>query len=121
MYCFDFYVEYWLKCSDKKLWPLLMDGAQRPHRLKGYGTTTMRQFTFYHKVPRNTWYSFDRPQKDERLIPPSSHSGFEHQIPGLGIQCLNHWAIVLKSCFCCFSTVTSHYILLKYITLSFIF
>ena len=45
MYCFDFYVEYWLKRSDKKLWPLLMDGAERP---QGYGTTTMRQFTFYH-------------------------------------------------------------------------
>ena len=29
--------------------------------------TWRRQFTFYHKVPRNPWYSFHRPRKDERL------------------------------------------------------
>ena len=29
--------------------------------------TSRRQFTFYHSVPRNSWYSFYQPQKDERL------------------------------------------------------
>ena len=28
--------------------------------------TSRRQFTFYHSVPRNSWYSFYRPRKDER-------------------------------------------------------
>ena len=35
--------------------------------------TSRRKFTFYHSVPRNTWYSFFRPRKDERLIRPWSH------------------------------------------------
>ena len=35
--------------------------------------TSRRQFTFYHSVPRNSWYSFYRPQKDERLSRPWSH------------------------------------------------
>ena len=29
--------------------------------------TSRRQFTFYHSVPRKSWYSFYQPQKDERL------------------------------------------------------
>ena len=32
-----------------------------------------RQFTFYHYVPRNTWYSFYRPRRDETLSRPWSH------------------------------------------------
>ena len=28
---------------------------------------------FYHLVPRNSWYSFYRPRKDERLSQPWSH------------------------------------------------
>ena len=57
--------------------------------------TSGRQFTFYHSVPINFWYSFYRPRKDERLesileLP----SGIEHGTPGLGIQQLNHLAIV---------------------------
>ena len=37
-------------------------------------TVTSRwQFTFYHSVPRNAWYSFYRPRKDERLSRPWSH------------------------------------------------
>ena len=32
-----------------------------------------RQFTFYHPAPRNSWYSFDQSQKDERLSLPWSH------------------------------------------------
>ena len=31
-------------------------------------TTLRRQFTFYQKVPRNSWYSFYQPQMDERLV-----------------------------------------------------
>ena len=32
------------------------------------------QFTFYHEVPRNFWYSFYQPRKNERLSRPWSHS-----------------------------------------------
>ena len=35
--------------------------------------TSRRQFTFYHLVPRNSWYSLYRPRKDERLSRPWSH------------------------------------------------
>ena len=35
--------------------------------------TSRREFTFYHSVPRNFWYSFYRPHKDERLSQPWSH------------------------------------------------
>ena len=35
--------------------------------------TSRRQFTFYLSVPRNPWYSFYRPRKDERLSRPWSH------------------------------------------------
>ena len=35
--------------------------------------TSRRQFTFYHSVPRNYWYSFYRPRKNERLSRPWSH------------------------------------------------
>ena len=51
--------------SKKTLWPLFMDGVQLP---QDYRATTRRKFTFYHKVPRNSWYSFDQPWKNERVI-----------------------------------------------------
>ena len=35
--------------------------------------TSRRQFTFYHSVPRNSWCSFYRPRKDERLSRPWCH------------------------------------------------
>ena len=35
--------------------------------------TSRRQFTYYHSVPRNSWYSFYRPRMDETLSRPSSH------------------------------------------------
>ena len=35
--------------------------------------TSRRQFTFYHSVPRNSWYSFYQPRKDEKLSRPWSH------------------------------------------------
>ena len=50
--------------------PFFMDGVQLP---QGYTATSRRQFTFYHSVPRNFWYSFYRPRKDERLGQPWSH------------------------------------------------
>ena len=53
--------------SKKTLWPLFMDRIQLP---KVYRATTRRQFTFYHSVPKNSWYPFDQPRKDERLTRP---------------------------------------------------
>ena len=41
-----------------------MDGVQLP---QGHAVTTRRQFTLYHQVPRNFWYSFDQSWKDEKL------------------------------------------------------
>ena len=35
--------------------------------------TSRRQFTFYHSVPRKSWYSLYRPRKDERLSRPWSY------------------------------------------------
>ena len=35
--------------------------------------TLRSQFTFYHSAPRNSWYSFYRPPKDERLSRLWSH------------------------------------------------
>ena len=35
--------------------------------------TSRRLFNFYHSVPRNSWCSFYRPRKDERLSRPWSH------------------------------------------------
>ena len=58
---------------------------------QGYKATARRQYTFYHSVPRSSWYSIDLPWKNEKteltLEPPS---GFEPGTPGLGIQHLNH-------------------------------
>ena len=50
--------------------PFFMDGVQLS---QGYRATMGRQFTFYHVVLRNSWYSFDRPRKDERLSRPWSY------------------------------------------------
>ena len=41
----------------KSLWPLFVDEVQLP---QDYGGTMRRQFTFYNKVPRNSWYSFSQ-------------------------------------------------------------
>ena len=45
----------------KTLWPLFIDEVQLS---QGYRATTRSP---YHSVPRSSWYSFDRPRKDERL------------------------------------------------------
>ena len=59
-----------LKTKTKKLYgPFLWMGF---NCLKAR-VTSRRQFTFYHSVPRNSWYSFYRPRKDERLSRPWSH------------------------------------------------
>ena len=47
-----------------------MGGVELP---QGYRSTLSRQFTFYRQVPRKSWYSFDRPWKDERVSQPWSH------------------------------------------------
>ena len=54
--------------------------------------TSRRQFTFYHQVPRNFWYTFYRPRmkrwKAETMkdwVDLGATSGFEHGTPGLGI------------------------------------
>ena len=44
------------------------------------------------KVPRNSWYSFNRTRKDERSHPERPRD-FELEYPGLGIQSLNHLTI----------------------------
>ena len=48
-----------------------MDGVQLP---QGYRVITRRQITSDHLIPSNSWYSFEQPQKDERLTRPWSHS-----------------------------------------------
>ena len=48
-----------------------MDGVQLP---QGYRATTRREFNFYQYVPRNSWYSFDGPWKNERPSRIWSHS-----------------------------------------------
>ena len=54
----------------KTLWPLFL--WMGFNCLKATATSR-RQFTFYHSVPRNSWYSFYRLRKDERLNRSWSH------------------------------------------------
>ena len=39
---------------------------------QGWRVTTRREFTFYYYVPGRSWYSLDRPWKDERVNRPLS-------------------------------------------------
>ena len=57
--------------SKKHFIPLFMDRVQLP---KVYRVTTRKQFTFYHSIPKNSWYLFHQPRKDERLTRPWSHT-----------------------------------------------
>ena len=58
------------KKLEKKLYgPFLWMGS---NCLKATATSGW-QFTFYHWVPRNSWHSFYRPRKDERLSRSWSH------------------------------------------------
>ena len=52
------------------LWHIFMDGSQLS---QGYRAISRRQFTFYHSVPRISWYTFNQPRKHERLSQPWSH------------------------------------------------
>ena len=52
------------------LQPLYIDGVQW---LKAMGATTRSHFTFYHQVPRRSWYSLDWSRRDERPSWPLSH------------------------------------------------
>ena len=52
------------------LWPLFMDGVQLPH-----GQSNFEEAVYFLPPlsPRNSWYSLQRPRKDERLSQPWSH------------------------------------------------
>ena len=63
------------------LWPLFRDRVQMS---QGYRDSTRSQDTFYHSVPRSSWYSFNRPWKDERLNWPCSYPKFWTQDPWIG-------------------------------------
>ena len=39
----------------------------------GWGSTATSRRQFYHQVPRNPWYSFCQPWKDEKLSQLLSH------------------------------------------------
>ena len=54
-----------------------------------------RQFTFYHSVPRNSWYSFINLGRMKGWVDLEVTQGFWTWSPGLGIQCLNHKAVVI--------------------------
>ena len=56
--------KYFIKLKKNHYGPFSVDGVQLS---QGYRATTRRQFTFYHSFPRNSWYSFDRSMKYERL------------------------------------------------------
>ena len=63
----------------------------RVQLFQGCGATLRRQFTFYHHVFMNSWYSFYQPQMNERLSWPRTHPvvvllGTQR----LGSQFLNH-------------------------------
>ena len=60
----NFKITLWL------LWPLFMDGGQLS---QGCKAILRKQFTFYYSVRRISWYSFNQPQKHERLSQPWSH------------------------------------------------
>ena len=72
----------------KILWSLLIEGVQLP---QGYRATMKTQFTFYHEVPRNIWYCFVWPQKDERLSRLKNH-------PVVALLCQKLFS---KDLFCC--------------------
>ena len=62
----------WVKTLQlkKTLWPLFL--WMGLNCLKATATSSW-QFIFHHSVPRNSWYSFYRPWKDERLSWAWSH------------------------------------------------
>ena len=85
--------------------PFFMDGF---NCLKATATSR-RQFTFYHIFPRNSWYSFYWPWKDERLSQPWSHpvvlntGPLDWESSALTTRPLLHKPILIKS-FCRMTT-----------------
>ena len=63
----------WMKVIKKTLWHLIMDRAQLS---QSCSTTKRRQFTFNHQVLRDSWYSFDWPQRDGGSIELGSTQWF---------------------------------------------
>ena len=72
----------------KNLWPFFIDGSQ------GYSATARRQFSFYSYVPRSSCYSFDWLWRMKGWVDVEKPWGFEPGIPGLWIQCSNHWGLL---------------------------
>ena len=84
----NFVIESWRNKLYKKSWSRYSRGKwMHLKNLKLYGSffwmgfnclkaraTSRRQFTFYQQVPRNSWYSFYQPRKDERLSRICSHA-----------------------------------------------
>ena len=54
----------------KTLWPVFIWMGFNCLKV---AATLRKQFTFYHSVPRNSWHSFYRSRKDEKLSQPWSH------------------------------------------------
>ena len=58
---------------------------------QGYRATKIQQFSFYQSVPRSYYYSFNQPQKDERMSLSWNHPAVLNPgTPGLRIQHPNH-------------------------------
>ena len=66
---------WWVACDFSHVYSLWISwrGMRLSHTLVFHMPKPGRQFTFYHSVPSNSWYSFYRPWKDERLSWPWSH------------------------------------------------
>ena len=67
IHCFE---REFSKQRKKTLWLFFMDEVQSS---QGYRATTKRQFTFYHSVPRSSWYSLNRFHENERQSWLCSH------------------------------------------------
>ena len=69
-----------------------------------------RQFTFYHWVPKNSWYSFCQPRKDERLSQPWSYpvvlntGPLDWETSALTTRLLLHIYMLLWDIYCFFET-----------------
>ena len=67
-------------------------------------STFRRQFTFYHLVPRNSWYLFYRPRKDESWVDLGATHWFWIRDPWIGNPMLKpqgHCTIILLATIFC--------------------
>lgn len=53
--------------SNYFIYPLTWDQKMHKDLIISSPTTTRRQFSLYHTVPRSSWYSLNQTPKDERL------------------------------------------------------